>query len=192
MQHIFGFVRLFTLCRSNVNVADGQATMPAVEAPPPGPARRQGRRLYPAPAAQLRSSATCMPKSATTAQLSRPPPPIRPARVVVWLLPCPCSHPCARSPWAPAAPLPPRTVAVASPMIIRCGRRRVPPGQHPRSGKKQALSGDNAEAVRPKSCRGGSEMSSGATLRLRMVHSAPGGLRFPQDNGVMRITPISR
>jgi hypothetical protein len=40
---------------------------------------------------------------------------------------------------------------------------------------------------------GGSEMIRAATIRpLRTVDSAPGGWRLPQDNGLMRITPISR
>jgi hypothetical protein len=36
-------------------------------------------------------------------------------------------------------------------------------------------------------------MIRASTIRLlRMVDSAPGGLRFPQDNGLISITPISR
>jgi hypothetical protein len=36
-------------------------------------------------------------------------------------------------------------------------------------------------------------MIGASTIRpLRMVDSAPRGLRFPQDNGLIRITPISR
>jgi hypothetical protein len=53
--------------------------------------------------------------------------------------------------------------------------------------KRLALSGDSAEAVRPKDLQGrlGDDESLHHPGRSR-------GLRFPQDNGLIRITPISR